>query len=155
MWSDDFLTPGNLGHLFTVTLFGWKGGVFWKSRAPPTHNIIMISWYEKVGLVLRFHNRAPLRGAISNLEEVIAKKPKKSRLFSTIFGPKSAKSLRRFVNFDQLLKVAAKWQLYQNIAKELTIKEWGAQMTVAFTQLSQEVKEGPRPQKWGLCTCRS
>ena len=89
--------------------FWLKKGVFWRSRAPPTHNIIKISWCEKVGLVLRFHNRAPLHGAITNLEEVIAEKPKKSRFFSTIFSPKLAKSLRRFVNFDQFLKVAAKW----------------------------------------------
>ena len=97
-------------YVIGVTPSKWvKKGVFVGSRAPPTHNIFKVGGCQKIRLVLRFHNRAPLHGAISNLEEVIAEKPKKSRFFSTIFSQKSAKSLRRFVNFDQLLKVAAKW----------------------------------------------
>ena len=97
-------------YVIGVTPSKWvKKGAFARSRAPPTRIIFKMCESQQDRLVLRFHNRAPLHGAISNLEEVIAEKPKKSRFFSTIFSPKLAKSLRRFVNFDQILKVAAKW----------------------------------------------
>ena len=81
--------------------FWLKRGVFRRSRAPPTHNIIKISWYQKVRFVLRFHNRAPLYLAIFNLERVIIKKPEKSRLFSSLFCPILAKSRRCLCDFEK------------------------------------------------------
>ena len=69
-------------YVIGVTPSKWvKKGVFVGSRAPPTHNIFKVGGCQKIRLVLGFHNRAPLHGAISNLEEVIAEKPKKSRFF--------------------------------------------------------------------------
>ena len=69
-------------YVIGVTPSKWvKKGVFVGSRAPPTHNIFKVGGCRKIRLVLRFHNRAPLHGAISNLEEVIAEKPKKVDFF--------------------------------------------------------------------------
>ena len=73
-----------------------------RSRAPPTQKIIKISWCQKVRLVLRFHNRAPLYISIFNLERVIIKKLEKSRLFSSLFCPILAKSQRCLLNFAKL-----------------------------------------------------
>ena len=101
-FSRNNLILWNRSHLFKVTVSGWKRGVFRRSRAPPTKNIIKVSWCEKVGLVLRFHNRAPLYIAIFNLERVILKKPEKGRLFSSLFCPILTKSQRCLLNFDQL-----------------------------------------------------
>ena len=58
-----------------------KKGVFARSRAPPTRIIFKMCESQQDRLDLRFHNRVPLHRAISNLEEVIAEKPKKSRFF--------------------------------------------------------------------------
>ena len=91
----------NGSHLFKVTFSGWKKGVFWRSGAPPTHNIIKVRRCQKVRLVLRFHNRAPLYMAIFNLERVIIKKPEKSRLFWSRFCPILAKSQSCLLDFDQ------------------------------------------------------
>ena len=69
-------------YVIGVTPSKWvKTGVFARSRAPPTRIIFKMCESQQDRLVLRFHNRALLHGAISNLEEVIVEKPKKSRFF--------------------------------------------------------------------------
>ena len=116
----------NCSHLFKVTFSGWKKGVFWRSGAPPTHNIIKVRRCQKVRLVLRFHNRAPLYIAIFNLERVIIKKPEKKSTFLVSFLP----------NFGQIAKLFARfWPIF-----------WPFQLANFFLKKA----EIPRNKKWGL-----
>ena len=123
----------NRSHLFKVTLSGWKKDVFWRSRAPPTRNIIKISWYKEVGLVLRFHNRAPLYIAIFNLERVIIKKPEKTQLFWSLFCPILAKSRRCLLNFEHFFDEFSLQTFFLKKAEIPRNKKWGAQCSVATT----------------------